>query len=133
MDTLEERLRQHPTDRFRAPSHHINLPEVASRLQAEVLSQEPDHRQETLYRYGAVTIALFLFQLGASMSPHAADGVVTVHVLEGRIRMTVESETHQLSAGQLMVMAPGVKHDVHAEEASRMLLTVCLDTRDTEP
>jgi quercetin dioxygenase-like cupin family protein len=72
-------------------------------------------------------VALFLFDQGAHMPQHVAEGVVTVHVLEGRLKMSAEGQSHELTAGQLLVLAPGVRHDVLAEEPTRMLLTVCLD------
>ncbi|MCE9591725.1 MAG: cupin domain-containing protein [Planctomycetes bacterium] len=131
MNEQEERLRQHPDERFLAPLHHIDLGEIAAQLLGEALPSQRKHRQETLYRHGPVTVALFLFDSGAHMAQHVAEGVVTVHVLEGRLRMTAEGKSHDLSAGQLLVMAPGVRHDVHAEEATRMLLTVCLNVSKT--
>ena len=65
-----------------------------------------------------------------STSRTMAEGVVTVQLLSGRITMSAEGKSYELSAGQMLVMAPGVQHDVQAEEASRMLLTVCLEPKD---
>ena len=48
-------------------------------------------------------------------------------VLEGRLKMSAEGQSHDMTAGQILVLAPGVEHDVFAEEPTRMLLTVCLD------
>ena len=127
MSQQPERLRQHPDERFQARQHRIDLAEVASQLMAEPLAGQRSHRQETLYRHGPVTVAMFLFDTGARMVQHAAEGVVTVHVLEGRLKMSVEEQTHDLRAGQILLMAPGVKHDVYAEQPTRMLLTVCLE------
>jgi len=122
----DKRLREHPEQRFGHPELPFNLNEVAAKLLAEPLG-ERRHRQETLYRHGPLTVALFLFEAGASMSPHRAEGVVTVQVLQGHLKMTAEARTHDLPAGSLLVLAPGVQHDVQAVESSRMLLTVCLD------
>ena len=127
MSQQPERLRQHPDERFQSRQHRIDLAEVASQLMAEPLAGQRSHRQETLYRHGPVTVAMFLFDTGARMVQHAAEGVVTVHVLEGRLKMSVEEQTHDLRAGQILLMAPGVKHDVYAEQPTRMLLTVCLE------
>ncbi len=99
----------------------------------EPLTGARGHRQETIYRHGPVTVALFLFDAGARMIEHAAEGVVTIHVLDGRLKMSVEGQTHDLPAGQILVMAPGVKHDVFAELPTRMLLTVCLEAVKIDP
>jgi quercetin dioxygenase-like cupin family protein/hemerythrin-like domain-containing protein len=123
-----ERLRRHPTERFHPSQHLIDLREAAAQLLAEPQSNERAQRQKTLYRHGPVTVALFVFDRGAQLPQHVAEGVVTVQVLEGRLKMSAEGQAHDLSAGQMLVLAPGVKHDVRAEEPTRMLLTVCLET-----
>lgn len=126
MSQQPERLRPHPEERFYPPQHQIDLNETAARLLAEPLPSSRNHRQETLYKHGAMTVALFVFERGAQMPQHVAEGVVTVHVLQGRLRMSTEGRVHDLPAGQVLVMAPGVRHDVQAVEPTRMLLTVCL-------
>jgi quercetin dioxygenase-like cupin family protein len=127
------RLRPHPEERFLPPQRQIDLRQAVARLSAEAPVAPRKHRQETLYRHGSLTIALFLFEEGALMPAHAAEGVVTVQVLSGSIKMNAEDQTHTLAAGQMLVLAPGVVHDVLAEEASQMLLTVCLETPHNSP
>lgn len=133
MSEQSDRLRQHPELRFHPPQHQIDLGEAAAKLLAESLPEHRTHRQETLYRHGPLTVALFVFDGGAYMQPHSAKGVVTVQVLQGRLKMTAEGRVHELSTGQLLLLAPGVEHDVLAEEPSRMLLTVCLEVSHTNP
>ena len=127
MSEQDKRLRQHPEERFDPPQLQINLQDVAARLRNEPTAEYGKHRQETLYRYGPLTIALFVFEQGASMAQHKAEGVVTVQVLQGRLRMSADGERHDLPTGSLLVLAPGVSHDVLAMEPTRMLLTVCLE------
>ncbi|HMN41269.1 MAG TPA: AraC family ligand binding domain-containing protein [Phycisphaerales bacterium] len=122
-----ERLRQHPAERFAAPQHHYNLHEVATRLGREAEAGQAGHRQETLYKHGATTVALFLFGHLTRLPAHRAGGVVVIQVLEGHIQVTAEDRAHDLHAGHLLALAPGVEHDVLAREVSRMLLTVHLD------
>lgn len=123
----DDRLRTHPEERFDSPHHKFDLKEITATLLAEPVAGKHGHRQEALYKYGPVTVALFHFDQGAGLNEHVAKGVVTVHVLEGQLKMTAEGTTHELSAGQLLVMAPGVKHDLHAVVPTQMLLTVCLE------
>ena len=127
MSEQNDRLRQHPRERFHPPQLQIDLDALASRLQSEPSPENRTHRQETLYRHGPLTIALFLFDRGASLAQHAAEGVVTVQVLQGRLSMTAEGQVHDVPAGSLLVLAPGVRHDVRAIEPTRMLLTICLE------
>jgi quercetin dioxygenase-like cupin family protein len=127
MSEQNERIRQHPDERFHPPQLQIDLEKVAAALLSEPLPENRNHRQETLYRHGLVTVALFLFDRGATLPQHAAGGVVTVQVLQGRLKMIAEGKTHDLPAGSLLALAPGVQHDVLATEPTRMLLTVCLE------
>lgn len=121
-----ERLRQHPSERFAASQHQYDLHEVATRLGGEFEAGQAGHRQETLYKHGATTVALFLFGHLTRLPPHRTKGVVVIQVLEGHIQVTAEGQVHDLHAGHLLVLAPGVEHDVLARVESRMLLTVHL-------
>lgn len=128
-----ERLRQHPGDRFSGPQHRYNLDEVAETLKEEFEAGQSGHRQETLYKHGPTTIALFLFGHLTRLPPHRAEGVVTIHVLEGHLQVAAEGQVHDLHARQLLVLAPGVEHGVVAMAESRMLLTVHLDACAANP
>jgi len=123
-DDKSGRLRRHPEERFRAPQHEIDLEQAAAELAAEPVAAPHRHRQKTLYRHAGLTLALFLFDEGAGLAEHKADGVVTIQVLQGRLKVSSEGQDHHLSPGQLLVLAPGVRHDVFAEQSSRTLLTV---------
>ncbi len=121
-----DRLREHPTQRFRAEQRKIDLNIATDALRAEGRAGSRGQRQTTLYKDGDVTIALFLFDSGGGLAQHRAAGTVSIHALDGRLRITAGGEGHELAAGQLVVLAPGVPHDVTADEPSRMLLTVHL-------
>ena len=119
------RLREHPDVRFAPPQHVIDL-----RAAARELAQTPSrrgHRQMALYRHGRITVALFTFDDGADLPEHVAAGAVTINVLDGRLRVRAGDVEHSLPAGNLLILAPGVRHAVHAEEPSTMLLQVHLD------
>jgi quercetin dioxygenase-like cupin family protein len=122
-----DRLRQHPEPRFAASQHQFDLEQVASRLQQEPEAGESGRRQETLYKRGPITVSLFVFGHLTRLAPHRTKGVVTIQVLKGRLEVTAEGESHDLRGGSLLILAPGVQHDVVAREESRMLLTVNLD------
>jgi quercetin dioxygenase-like cupin family protein len=123
-----DRLRPHPTERFSAPQQLIDLRAAAADLAREAAAAPQRHRQKTLIRYGHTTVALFHFAQGATMPDHRANGTVTIHVLEGRIAVRTADQQHALSAGQILVLAPGVTHDLHADQESHMLLTVHLES-----
>jgi quercetin dioxygenase-like cupin family protein len=126
MKATDARLRPHPDDRFAPQQIEIDLNATAARVRSEPRSGERGHRQETLYRQGGLTIALFLFERFTHLPPHRAAGVVNMHVLRGRLKITVEKQVHELGSGQMLVLTPGMEHSVAAEEESEMLLTVRL-------
>ena len=132
-DPYPERLRPHPEPRFAAAQHEFNLDEVASRLKREAEAGEAGHRQETLYKRGTMSVSLFVFGRLARMAAHRAKGVVVVQVLKGRLEITAEGQVHDLPAGRLLVLAPGVEHDVVAREESHMLLTVNMEPAAAKP
>jgi quercetin dioxygenase-like cupin family protein len=123
-----ERLRPHPTERFSAPQQLIDLRAAAADLAREAASAPHRHRQKTLIRYGHTTVALFHFAQGATMPEHLAHGTVSIHVLEGRMTIRTTDQQQTLAAGHILVLAPDVKHDLHADEESHMLLTVHLES-----
>jgi quercetin dioxygenase-like cupin family protein len=128
-----DRLREHPEERFRPAQHLCDLDQIAETLRREPLPAARNHRQQTLYKgpdtsNGPTTVALFVFEAGAKMPQHVAQGVVTIHTIGGRLRVLAEGQEHHLGVNQVLVLAPGVEHDVYAETDSRMLLTVCLET-----
>jgi quercetin dioxygenase-like cupin family protein len=91
-----------------------------------------------LYRHGRTSVALFLFGRLTRLPPHRAGGVVTIHVLKGHLQVKAEGQVHDLLAHTVLALAPGVEHDVVAQQESEMLLTVQLDEpsesgRDANP
>jgi quercetin dioxygenase-like cupin family protein len=122
-----DRLRPHPEERFSAGQRKIDLGAATAELAAEHRPGNRGHHQKTLYRHGRATIALFVFEAGGRLDEHTTAGTVSIHALDGRLRVNAGGEAHVLTAGQLVVLAPGVKHDLTAEEPTRMLLTVHLE------
>jgi quercetin dioxygenase-like cupin family protein len=123
-----ERLRTPPSERFTGPSHLISLRSALEELRAEKHPARNGHRQITLFHRAPVTQVLFSFARGGHLDEHAAHGVVTIHVLEGCLRVEVAGGKNELPAGHLLILDPDVPHDVYASEESAMLLTVHLQT-----
>ena len=122
-----DRARAHPEERF-APLAQVLDPDAATRESAgeATTGSAQGQRQKTLYRYGNSTLAFFLFEAGAKMREQRAMGTVFIQVPRGRLNVQAHDQRHDLPARRVLVMSPGVPHDVVAEEASQMLLAVCL-------
>ena len=122
-----ERLRPHPEPRFAAAQHRFDLAAVAGRLRQECQAGEDGHRQETLYKRGPTTVALFVFGHLTCLSEHRTNGVVVIEVLRGHLQVTAEDQVHDLRVGHLLVLAPNVRNKTVAYEETEMLLTVHLE------
>lgn len=121
-----ERLRTHPEERFAAPEIKADLQIEIVRLRSEPHAGEAGHRQETLYHRDGLTIALFAFDRFTRLPEHRANGIVHIHVLRGSFKITTEKGVHELGAGQMLILAPGIQHAVAAEDEGEILLTVQL-------
>ena len=120
------RSRPAPSDRFAGDEHIYDLRETAVQLRREVPAPRHGHRQMTLLKHAQGTVSLFDWEPGGELPEHEANGYVTIQVLNGRLTVTTATGPHDLTAGRMLVMNPGVRHAVRAEEATQMLLTVNL-------
>lgn len=123
------RLRRRPVERFAGSVHLFDLPAVAGTLRGEDHEGSDGHRQITLFHEGDLTIVLFDFEPGGLLAGHEAEGDVAIQTLGGELEVTTPEAKHRLPAGTLLILAPGVRHDVSAPIASQMLLTVHLVRR----
>ncbi len=128
MDQAENRLREHPSERFAAAQHYFDLNEIGDQLQSEAHPSRHGHRQIAVYSHshGAVTMVLFDFEAGGGLKDHSANGLVTIQVLQGAITVGTAQENYELSSGGMVVLNPNIVHSVQSKAASRMLLTVHL-------
>ena len=108
-----------------APVLQCNLPEELRQLrQQDSWQRETGRSSRTLAKYQDFRIVLVLMKAGTLMNEHHADGRISVHVVEGRIRLHLIDQKLELSAGELMVLDHGIRHDVEALEESAFLLTI---------
>jgi quercetin dioxygenase-like cupin family protein len=127
-----DRLRVPPTARFAGESHVFDLTAELVRLRAEPHPSVRGHRQVTLFHRPPFSHVLFSFDAGGALKRHTADGLVTIHVLEGHITVETDAGGTALRAGQVLVLNAKVAHAVQAPEASAMLLTVAMENRGEE-
>jgi quercetin dioxygenase-like cupin family protein len=126
----DDRLRTRPSERFAGSEHLFDLNAEAEKLLREPGGARNGHRQITLFRRAGISLVLIVFETDGYLVDHQADGFVTVEVLSGEVRMTTQRGEHAMPQGSLLVLEPGVRHDVRAVTASRMLLSVRLDPAD---
>ena len=126
------RLRTRPRERFSGDARSFDLLRVFEQLADEPHEGVSGHRQIALFKSGASTIIAFLFEEGGQLPEHNADGVATIHVLEGRLEVETPQERHAVGEDGILMLRPGVPHSVQAQEATKMILTVHLRKPESE-
>lgn len=118
-DTHHEPTGKHPPH---AAVRLLDLDESADRL----LGALAGHRRqtETLAREAGVSILLMAMEAGDMLREHSAQGVVSIQLLIGHASLNAAGETFDILPGQLVMLQPGVRHDVSAIEQSSLLLTI---------
>lgn len=120
----DDRLRTHPTERLATAVQRVDLVAAAASLRAEAPAPAAGHRQLVVARHGPVSMIIFAFEPGGKLNEHQANGEVIIQVLRGLLSVTVVAEQFTLAPGQLLALAPGERHAVHALEESDMLLCI---------
>jgi quercetin dioxygenase-like cupin family protein len=78
----------------------------------------------TLVKYPDLRILLIAMKANTRMHEHTAAGRISVHTLNGHIRLHLPERVVDLPAGNLLVLDQCVSHDVEAYEDSAFLLTL---------
>ena len=106
---------------------------IRANIQQEIqkLKNAPAWRQavgrstETLVKYEDFRIVLVVMKAESLMNDHHADGSISVHGIEGRIRLHLpDGQGAEVGPGDILVLERGMKHDVEALEESAFLLTI---------
>jgi quercetin dioxygenase-like cupin family protein len=108
-----------------APLLRFNLQDEFRKLREEDSWQrETGRSSKTLAKYPDFRIVLVLMKANTQMKEHHADGRISIHPIEGKLRVHLPDQQVELPAGELVVIDCGIKHDVEALEESAFLLTV---------
>lgn len=125
--------RRPPRERFAGTEHVFDLVQIAEGLRGESYPVHDGHRQMAIFHKGSLALIVFDFEAGGRLADHVADAYVTIMALSGELVVSVASRTHRVPTGSLLVLNPGMRHDVHAAEPSQMLLVVNRVENDTSP
>jgi len=69
-------------------------------------------------------ISVFAFDKGEGLSEHTAPFDAMVQVLDGKVKITIGGEPHDLEVGETIIMPANISHALHATEKFKMLLTM---------
>ncbi|MCL4183796.1 MAG: cupin [Burkholderiaceae bacterium] len=83
-----------------------------------------DSPSTAIVRDGHIEVMRLLLPAGKSLPVHALPGPMTLHCMEGVIDVHADGTSRPMRAGELMYLAGGAAHSVHAIEDSFVLATV---------
>jgi len=100
--------------------------------EADSYQRESGRSSRTLAKYPDFRVVLVLMKANSEMKEHHADARISIHTLQGKIRIRLPGEKIELSAGELLALDYGIRHDVEALEECAFLITIAWpgDTAD---
>lgn len=105
----------------------FDLPAILGSLKLEPNWRTAKRNAMTIVKQPVFRVVLVALQAGAEVGAHETDGPVTLQAIEGRLAIEVGGEGVALAAGQLLVLRPGLRHSLRAEEDSAFLLTLAAE------
>ena len=124
----EERFRESLTrlPQLADPTIQVNFAEEIRKLKSSPGWEQPIGRSSaTLVKHENLRIVLVLMKAGSRMSHHRTEDPISIHTLQGRIRLEIpQHETYEIGSGELLSLQGNLDHDVAAMEESAFLLTI---------
>jgi quercetin dioxygenase-like cupin family protein len=103
----------------------FDLPSELDQLHRDESWQQATGRSsKTLVKHADLRILLIAMKANTRMHEHTAAGRISVHSLNGHIRLHLPERVVDLPAGHLVALDQCVPHDVEAAEDSAFLLTL---------
>src|SRR6202162_4662242 len=103
----------------------FNLASELDQLHRDEAWLHPTGRSsKTLVKYPDLRIVLIAMKANTRMHEHTAAGRISVHSLNGHIRIHLPEQVVDLPVGHLLALDHCVPHDVEASEDSAFLLTL---------
>jgi quercetin dioxygenase-like cupin family protein len=84
---------------------------------------------KTLVKEGRLRVTLIAMQKGAVLGAHQVEGVVSLHVVRGRARVSAAGASTNLASGGLLVLQEEVPHTAEALSDCASLVTVAMSAR----
>lgn len=109
-----------------APLVTMNLNHLMEQVRNEPSWKDSDRNSITIYKSENMRIVLIGLQNNAELKTHTANGIISVQVLEGRIKFTTEQQVAELEKGQMLALKKQIPHSVLALKETFFLLTLAM-------
>jgi quercetin dioxygenase-like cupin family protein len=78
----------------------------------------------TLVKEGPLRLTLMAIGANGGLPEHSTEGPVSIHLLEGDVTFSAAGAEYPLVAGDVLVLAAGVRHAARSKSGALFLLTV---------
>ena len=86
-----------------------------------------DRNSMTIFKSDTMRIVLLGLHKNAELKTHKANGVISVQVLEGKLKFTTSEKTVSLEKGQMIALHENIPHSVFALTETFFLLTLAMN------
>ncbi len=107
-----------------APLVEMDLQKFIAQIRNESTWAGSDHNSITIYKSDIMRMVLIGMHEGSVIKPHFTSSVISVQVLEGKIRFHTEEKAIELAKGNMVALQPRIPHSVESVEESFFLLTL---------
>lgn len=107
-----------------APLVEMDLNKFINQIRSEATWKESDHNSITIFKSDTMRIVLIGIHEKASLKTHSADTVISLQVLEGKVRFKADERVVSLGKGQMIALHSRIPHSVSADTESFVLLTL---------
>ena len=102
----------------------IDLPIFMEQIKEESSWKDSNRNAITVFKTNGLRIVLIGLHEGTEMAKHTADGIISIHVLEGQLQFNTDQKSVELDVGQMLVLHERIPHSVFAKKETTFLLTL---------
>src|SRR6476646_3668384 len=107
-----------------APLVTIDLPLFIKQIKHESTWKDKDRNAITVFKTNGMRLVLIALHAGAEMKTHTADGIISIQVIDGRMKFSADNRSVELNTGQMLALHKGIPHSVLAIAETIFLLTL---------
>lgn len=102
----------------------IDLRKFIDELKTESTWKDSDRNSITVHKSDALVIVLVGLHDKAELKPYNVKGILSLHLLDGKIHLLTEQKNVELHKGNIIVLQENIFHSISAKEDSWILLTI---------
>lgn len=126
-EATPQRKEDHVLD---APLVPINITTFIKQLKQESTWKESDRNSITIYKTNGLRMVLVALHKNAEMPTHDVEGIISLQILEGKIKFITPAHSLELSTGEMLALHQGIPHSVSALKETVFLLTLTTTLED---